>query len=67
MSDLLGVSGRKFGWLPYRRTGTTFAHFRQAVVPPPSSAARPGIGPQGETPKVPNEKITKLDRANDHI
>ena len=37
------------------------------LCPPPSGAACSRTGPQWETPKVPNEKITKLDRANDNI
>ena len=36
-------------------------------MPPPSGAAHPRSGPRRETPTTHNEKITKLDRANDNI
>ena len=35
-------------------------------MPPPSGVTRPGSGPRRETPTTHNEKIAKLDRANDN-
>ena len=46
-----------------RQTASKATH----VVPPPSDVVHPRTGPQTETPKFPNEKITKIGRADKNI